>query len=68
MLAQKQLESLYDRQARHPGFQYLAAHLRLGGMENEAKLSKSKGSGSGPLTDLAHSITCIKNLGEPLGV
>lgn len=67
MLAQKQLENLYGRQAKQPGFQYLAVHLRLGGMENEAQLFMTKGSGSGPVTDLAHSITCIKNLGEYLG-
>jgi hypothetical protein len=68
VLAQKQLENLYGRQAKQPGFQYLAVHLRLGGMENEAKLLMTKGSGSGPVTDLAHSITCIKNLGEHLGL
>lgn len=62
-LAQQQLERLYGPRARQPGFQYTAVHMRLGGMKHEASLQFSKGSGNGPVVDLAHGITCIKNLG-----
>jgi hypothetical protein len=64
MQAQQQLEQLYGQQAKQPGFQYLAVHLRVGGMEHEARLRSTKGSSNGPLSDLAHGILCIKNLGE----
>jgi hypothetical protein len=64
VLAQQQLERLYGPAAGQPGFQYVAVHLRLGGMEREASLKSSKGSSNGPLVDLVQGLTCIKHLGE----
>lgn len=62
--AQQQLEKLYGSQAKRAGFQYLAVHMRLGGMEQEKWLRSSKVSRNGPLVDLVHGITCIKKLGK----
>lgn len=62
--AQQQLERIYGRQASLPGFQYLALHMRLGGMDTEESLQGIvKGGANGTLTDLIEGVMCIRKLG-----
>lgn len=76
--AQQHLVHIYGKQALHPGFQYLAMHMRLGGMETETSLGETwktsggkqnvtvaitKGGPNGALTDLIEGILCIQKLG-----
>lgn len=61
---QEQLSKLYGPQAEEPGFQFLAIHMRLGGMENEKSLRSSKGGRNGPLLDLMDGLACIQKLGK----
>jgi len=64
--AQQHLVKLYGPQAQQPHFAYVAMHMRLGGMQNEAVLTTKRGSHKGPLMDLLRGLTCIQQRGESL--
>lgn len=65
--AQQQLVQLYGPAAQRLGFQYVAVHMRLGGMAQEATLKSSKGGRNGPLQDMIRGLQCIQKLGESSG-
>eukprot|EP00879_Flechtneria_rotunda_P009176 GHRR01009606.1.p1 GENE.GHRR01009606.1~~GHRR01009606.1.p1 ORF type:complete len:229 (+),score=42.96 GHRR01009606.1:840-1526(+) len=62
------LEELFGPRSSMPGFNYVAMHLRLGGLEHENKLPDERGSGQGPLHDVIEGLRCARKLGDQTGV
>lgn len=59
-LADQQMVDLYGPQALEPGFKYVAAHMRLGGLPTEPK-TLHRGTGKGQLHDF---ITVLQQAGQ----
>jgi hypothetical protein len=66
--ASQQLAQLFGPGSQAPGFQYVAAHLRLGGLGHESRLKKDRGTGKGGLADVIGALSCAQKLGQGVGL
>jgi hypothetical protein len=66
--ASQQLAQLFGPGSQAPGFQYVAAHLRLGGLGHEGRLKKDRGTGKGELADVIGGLSCAQKLGQGVGL
>ena len=66
--ANRQLLQLYGPASQAPGFTYVAAHLRLGGLGHEGRLKRDRGTGRGELADVIAALQCSAQLGPGAGV
>jgi hypothetical protein len=64
----QQLLQLFGSDSQTAGFQYAAAHLRLGGLGHEGHLKKDRGTGGGELVDTIAGLTCAQRLGQGAGL